>query len=745
MSGYWLLMGLCFACLQSLIVWHIWWLAGFAGWFFVLSWYYFRRWLRCTILILLVSVGIAGWQDFTMIAHQRDMRVTQLLVHPDDIKINGGMVTGTGLTATQAKVYFRWYLATPTQLTSVKTWTQPFVLTGNIETAAPAVKRNRYSFDFRQFLYTKGIYWQATIMNGQAHGVEQQSLVSWIKTLHLLAVRHFEALPSGLRDYGETLFLGYTRATFYEDNVGVEQTGLVHLFSISGFQIMGFYVCWRRFWRWCHVSKETNLWTLQVGLMFIWLFSGEVLSLIRPVLLASMSVFKELGYLKLTLLDAWGLTLIFGLMLEPGVLQNLGGQLSYLLSFGLLWLQRCRYWQISCYLGLLIMPVLIWHNYEWHPMTLPANILIVPLFSMFIVPVVLVGLIASGLDWLPLMNLCNEFVLMCQHAIAWCDQIPGNLIFGQTPLMLLLAFFLGVLYAMAKHRHSIYWVLSIIFGMMVVWPALNPVGHVIFFDVGQGDCTIIKLPGSQQAYLIDVGGKVAFQQASWQNRTHVKNYLAEEIVTNLKGLGVKRIAGLVLTHKDTDHIGDFADMAKLIKIERVYLPAGMETTDVYLKKIQPTHIPVTLITAGAKTDFPVQFLHPFGAGTAENQDSIVSYGHFGRRNFLMTGDLEQAGELAVSKAVPTLRTDVLKFGHHGSKNSTAPDFVATLKPTIGIVSAGMHNRYHHPAPETLRTAADANIQVYNTQTSGMIDYRWTNWSEKWEVQLHGVDATNTQK
>lgn len=745
MSGYWLLIGIVFASLQSILVWHIWWLVGFFGWFLVLVWYYFRRRLRVTILILLVSLSITGWQSYVMTQQQQAISITRLLVHPDDIKINGGMVTGTARTDTHTKVYFRWYLSSPAQLTAVKTWTQPFTLVGKIATAMPAVKRNRYSFDFRQYLYTKGIYWQATITNGQAHLADRQSPISWIKTLHLMAVRRFEELPSGLRDYGETLFLGYTRATFYEDNVGVAQTGLVHLFSISGFQIMGFYVCWRRFWRWCHLYKETNLWTLQAGLIFIWLFSGEVLSLIRPVLSASMAVFKELGYLKITLLDAWGLTLICGLMIEPGVLQNLGGQLSYLLSFGLIWLQKCRYWQISCYLGLLILPVLIWHNYEWHPMSLVANILIVPLFSMFIVPVVLIGLLASGLHWLSLRNLSNEFVLMCQHLIAWCDHLPGNLVFGQTPLVLLIAFFLCVLYAMTRHSQYAYWVLSLVFGMLVVWPVLNPVGHVIFFDVGQGDCTIIKQPGSQQAYLIDVGGKVAFQQASWQARTHTKNYLAEEIVTNLKGLGINRIAGLVLTHKDTDHIGDFADIAKLIQIDRVYLPAGMETTDVYLKKIAPTHRPVTLITAGAKTAFPVQFLHPFCAGTAENQDSIVSYGRFGRRNFLMTGDLEQAGELAVVKTFPTLRTDVLKFGHHGSKNSTAPGFVAALKPTIGIVSAGVHNRYQHPAPETLQTANDANIQVYNTQTSGMIDYRWTNWSEKWEVQLHGVDATNTQK
>ena len=62
-------------------------------------------------------------------------------------------------------------------------------------------------------------------------------LVNLIRTWHVHLVEWFEQLPSGLRDYGETLLLGYVRPDFYLDNQGLSKMGLIHLFSISGFQV----------------------------------------------------------------------------------------------------------------------------------------------------------------------------------------------------------------------------------------------------------------------------------------------------------------------------------------------------------------------------------------------------------------------------------------------------------------------------------------------------------------------------
>lgn len=79
---------------------------------------------------------------------------------------------------------------------------------------------------------------------------------------------------------------------------------------------------------------------------------------------------------------------------------------------------------------------------------------------------------------------------------------------------------------------------------------------------------------------------------------------------------------------------------------------------------------------------------------------------------------------------PNLKVDVLKLGHHGSRTSTAPEFVAAIDPQFGIVSSGRNNRYGHPHEEVLQTLA--NQTVLRTDQQGMIQFIW---SEKQQTFL----------
>ena len=60
-----------------------------------------------------------------------------------------------------------------------------------------------------------------------------------------------------------------------------------------------------------------------------------------------------------------------------------------------------------------------------------------------------------------------------------------------------------------------------------------------------------------------------------------------------------------------------------------------------------------------------------------------------------------------------LHADVLKVGHHGSKNSTTQEFLDAVAPTIAIISSGEDNPYGHPSPELLErleTSGGAGIE-----------------------------------
>ena len=104
-----------------------------------------------------------------------------------------------------------------------------------------------------------------------------------------------------------------------------------------------------------------------------------------------------------------------------------------------------------------------------------------------------------------------------------------------------------------------------------------------------------------------------------------------------------------------------------------------------------------------------------------NNTSIIARLVFGETAFLFTGDASQSVERQLSRfAGQQLDSDVLKVAHHGSKTSTAPEFVEAVSPEIAVISVGKDNKYGHPHQEVLdnlkgvkilRTDLDGDIKI----------------------------------
>ena len=67
-----------------------------------------------------------------------------------------------------------------------------------------------------------------------------------------------------------------------------------------------------------------------------------------------------------------------------------------------------------------------------------------------------------------------------------------------------------------------------------------------------------------------------------------------------------------------------------------------------------------------------------------------------------------------------LHADVLKVGHHGSKNSTTQEFLDAVAPAIAIISAGEDNPYRHPSPELLERLGASGARVLRTDRDGAV-------------------------
>ena len=154
----------------------------------------------------------------------------------------------------------------------------------------------------------------------------------------------------------------------------------------------------------------------------------------------------------------------------------------------------------------------------------------------------------------------------------------------------------------------------------------------------------------------------------------------------------------------------------------------------FVAKLQAMKTKVRIISAGDSLPImgsSLQVLYPIEVGDGSNNDSVVLYGKLLGKNFLFTGDLEEEGEREVMASYPNLPVDVLKAGHHGSKGSSSPAFLAHISPQIALISAGQNNRYKHPHQETLERFQAQNMTIYRTDQQGAIRFRGLN---HWKIE-----------
>jgi len=95
---------------------------------------------------------------------------------------------------------------------------------------------------------------------------------------------------------------------------------------------------------------------------------------------------------------------------------------------------------------------------------------------------------------------------------------------------------------------------------------------------------------------------------------------------------------------------------------------------------------------------------------------------YGGRAFLFAGDIESAAEGELLSGGGTLRADVVKVPHHGSRTSSTEGFVRAAGAGFAIVSAGRHSRFGHPHREVTDRWIASGARVLTTSQHGMISF-----------------------
>lgn len=202
---------------------------------------------------------------------------------------------------------------------------------------------------------------------------------------------------------------------------------------------------------------------------------------------------------------------------------------------------------------------------------------------------------------------------------------------------------------------------------------------------------------------------------------------SSSIAQILKGAGVKSLDVVVGTNPDQDHIGGLIEVLKTIPVREVWDSGALNTTITFqdyqdaIIKSGAELIEVRRGETRALGSLPVQVLHPSDTVFKDrNNNSVVLRMQAGQVSFLFTGDAEEPAERDMTASGLGLMSTVLKLGHHGSKTSTSPDFLATVQPETAVYQAGANNRFGHPDPETLTLLDQAGVKVFGTGRNGRV-------------------------
>jgi len=118
--------------------------------------------------------------------------------------------------------------------------------------------------------------------------------------------------------------------------------------------------------------------------------------------------------------------------------------------------------------------------------------------------------------------------------------------------------------------------------------------------------------------------------------------------------------------------------------------------------------------------------------TSENDLSIALLITINDVVVLMTGDMEEEGELAVIKSGMTRPVNIIKAGHHGSKSSSTRQFISILRPEVSVISSGKNNQYNHPFPRVIDLFREFEANIYRTDSQGTVEFI-TNGVKYWEA------------
>ncbi len=555
-------------------------------------------------------------------------------------------------------------------------------------------------FSYQKYLYNKQIYYVF-----QAKMIKCTRKSKGIYKLKNILIKKCEAMSDDA--YFRVLLTG-KKGNLNQDMLN--KIGCLHLFIISGFHIQILLLIIKKIL--LKMGWHNKL-ILILSTSFLAFFYGFTISILRVSIFYTLKCINDLLKKPYQNLELFIITFFICLLINPNNLFDWGFRYSFLITFFLFIVpnkyhnkfSKLLYINIVCFL--VSLPLVLINNYEVNFLAIIYAFFSSLYLSFIMYPLALLSFVMPLI--LPIFNIFSN--IFNQLLIMASNIDIGILIIGKVPFFLWFIYYYLIYLILVKERKKEIVLLVIYMYLIYLLPSCDKFAYIGYLDVLQGDCAVMISPYKREVIVIDTGGKVN------DNNT---DYIAKNIATYLKSMGVKKINTLIITHGDYDHMGSSLNLIDNIKVLKVVFNEG-KTNELEQKLIQKLQKKKIKYVYGLKqlkfADSKLTFLKTTIEDN-ENDNSNIIYLKYQTYQFLFMGDASIKKEEELIKKYNLRNISFLKVGHHGSKNSSSKKFIDTIKPKYSIISVGKNNNYHHPHQETLEKLK--NSKIYRTDELGSI-------------------------
>ena len=625
---------------------------------------------------------------------------------------------------------------------------------------------NPGEFDYPLYLAAREIYVTAFTTQAEdlvilANHPEQQEkyLENWRLSL---AANIERAVPDNAVGLVQSLLLGIRGGISDEQRQDLSESGVAHLFAISGLHFGLLALMLYQIGKWLYTrSQRLILWCppqrilpvlliLPLGAYLI--LTGNAWATRRAFLMVSV-VALLFARGRRTSPFALLATVAFCLLLfNPMALFQPGFQLSFAGVAGILaWLP---YWQrplagcsklIRWPLTLILTttaatlataPATLWHFHQFAPAGLLTNLIAIPLIAWGAVPLGLISMAALPFstmlaDWGLLLS--AKLVMLAINIVSSISHWPGltavPFYLTASTLVLLIGFLLTLLPFGKEKRHWLFRLVILLTASTTAWVVQPQVVdfQITALSVGQGDATLVSMADDVH-YLIDGGG---LRGSSIDT--------GEQLIAPALGrMGIDRLQGVILTHNHPDHSSGLTYILQRFPVEDFYLAEDIANLAPELRDIlQQQDVTVHQVDEGwahlqSSAQQTFSLFSPSQESRNINERSIVVFAGQQKEGVLLTGDLGKRGLQQLREAGVPGQISLLKLPHHGSRHSQPEWYLDWIQPTAAFVSSGRGNPYGFPHRQTIEACTAQQIPLFRTDHDGMLTLRINNG--KWQTK-----------